>query len=770
MARVTVSQGQGLARPAHSSSFGLTISSETARDELQGSKTESPTDLLMREPLEFLKKFPNYNPDVPGLDVAIFTLMQKLGENVAGRGALLRDLPETKKLLASLPSDSLAFHVRSIVGNYRSDSDGFLEQLYRSPKGTDKSPFGSENTARYLFQDYSQIHGLLGEVPPKWFMDHLRSAGEANPYSAFRELSFLPENHPVLVEVGKGALRRLNQDERRDPEIGINWMEQLYRFCGSAAVPFIERVARQKPDEAIHRHSALLRRISEAGQSEQITHFLRCVDDSTINFTTRRSLYAIFPLLAANPKDNQLRFDDAVKKLERMETGLPLLLDYYRSVTDIDPSQLRYALRLMSEEYIEPFNNRHDISDPKVRFREAGRLTPDQLTSLLSFAHDELYTSTFLGIVEKLLLPKLAPNTPNVLSGDELLGRLSEPEFRNFVADCSFYGRLDALFGTVLDKDKVLKRFFAGLDVRDPTSAQLMLATQVLLSPLPLEQRSSIEKTLVERYTNPTSDEEKRFYGLILGKLSLQDLLQDGSFGKELENYRSHWPDHAKLPVSLLRDHDGVVRIRLHFPGDKDGLASLGHFRNTFPIGAGWKTVEKENYLVISKKVGKQEIAFYANKPGADISNLDLDPGTQELNSLLEGKYVSTTVLRGHKFNISQMISQISGDEQFVFGGGCGGSTQLEALLEEFRHTKEKGRNTHVLTTRGTGTMIINDEVLKAFANEIFSGVDEVGWASVQQRIPLTVRQDPRYSDYLFPDKSLSQAIVAMMRARNRKD
>jgi hypothetical protein len=87
-----------------------------------------------------------------------------------------------------------------------------------------------------------------------------------------------------------------------------------------------------------------------------------------------------------------------------------------------------------------------------------------------------------------------------------------------------------------------------------------------------------------------------------------------------------------------------------------------------------------------------------------------------------------------------------------VYLGNCGGNTLLETVLSQ-------APKAHILTTKGIGSITINDPLLKALNGYLLHGQD-ITWQRFWRHIEATLGQNPRFVDYVPPDKNASVVFL----------
>src|SRR5262245_35868000 len=117
----------------------------------------------------------------------------------------------------------------------------------------------------------------------------------------------------------------------------------------------------------------------------------------------------------------------------------------------------------------------------------------------------------------------------------------------------------------------------------------------------------------------------------------------------------------------------------------------------------------------------------------------------------------SVIVHRGHSTYVAQTIEKVPATVALVYLGNCGGYTLLETILK-------KAPKAHILTTKGIGTLTINDPLLKALNDYLLRGKD-MTWQSFWRQAEATLGRNPRFMDYVPPDKKAGAVFLTAYRS-----
>jgi hypothetical protein len=152
-------------------------------------------------------------------------------------------------------------------------------------------------------------------------------------------------------------------------------------------------------------------------------------------------------------------------------------LSYYRLLvqTRMDyaarmlPPQLDTALEMEAlttmlqskgkDVFVREINALHD-KPASIRFKILDALTPPELYYLVVLSEDEIYTSSYLGVYDRIFQRMTVPR------GDSLVIQMHGDYFRKFIKMAAAYNKLDNFLAT-MDKDNaatIMKAFIIGLE------------------------------------------------------------------------------------------------------------------------------------------------------------------------------------------------------------------------------------------------------------------------------------------------------------------
>lgn len=412
---------------------------------------------------------------------------------------------------------------------------------------------------------------------------------------------------------------------------------------------------------------------------------------------------------------------------------------------------IELALTDLSLRKVQTINELHDASDAK-RFESVKNASAEELYTLMTYGEEEVFTSSFNGLFDRLL-ERMKKDS---VSGDQLLEKLGHNKFRTFIKLNAGFNRLNDFLATI-DKDSqkdLLENFVKGLDKEKNKSSQAVAIADTFSMIKDPEVLKIFQKTIKEEYDRVSKGknrESKAIYGLLAGMFGKRAIINEAWLKEMAEKYRL--PDLAELSSSELFNQDKTNIQQYFFYDDKDGRASFQSLFAQYRNKPEWNIEEKENYITIksSKEGGKIEI--YANRPDKE------DEGPEEIAKVLKEKNIQTIVIvhRGHSYHVQSTIERIPPIAKIVSLGSCGGYNNVDAVLK-------KAPEAHIISTKGTGTMFVNDPLFKVLNEEILSGRN-INWPKFWIKAEKQVGKVKGFKDYVPPHKNLG---VVFLKAYNK--
>ncbi len=408
-------------------------------------------------------------------------------------------------------------------------------------------------------------------------------------------------------------------------------------------------------------------------------------------------------------------------------------------------------LRFRGLKYVRTMNDLHDEKDA-VRFRCIEGFKPEELYFMMVYGQDEIYTSSFLGTFKRMM------ERMDGLKGDQLFEKVHYDRFRTFIRMCAGYNTLNRFLETI-DEDKktqLLRDFIAGLE--KGREHDLEDAVDVA------DAFGSIKDEKLARFLK---DEVTQNYERCARERSIKGVIVYGLLATLFKGNTSELdlPPINLVPYSSLVDDKGVVYQQFFFYGDEDGKMSYASFLGNFRDGK-WKITTDKYWTVIASTAGKP-VVIYANLP---LTEPEDEEAQNRLAKYFQEQGIKPTVVvhRGHSYHLPLTLEQLTRESRIVMLGSCGGYHNLGVVLDQ-------SPDAHVISSKQTGAMAINDPIIKTINDRLLAG-DDINWISLWKTLD-THFQSKRgpiqemFNDYVPPHKNLGVIFIKAYRKMvNRMD
>ncbi len=396
-------------------------------------------------------------------------------------------------------------------------------------------------------------------------------------------------------------------------------------------------------------------------------------------------------------------------------------------------------LTYMATRKVRRINELHEARDA-VRFQlcDTGNMSSYELYTLIVYGEDELYTSSFLGLFNRLI------ERMEEESSYEFLHNLGRNKYRTFVKMCASYNVLPEFLShmSIWEKRSLFNSFVGGLEKEVKALEQAVAVADTYGSLTDDDNKTLFENALKKEYQSVrwTNAEAKKLYGLLL------ELLHINPESDELQEDLSGLATVTN--ASLLKDGQ---HIQQHFFfDDEDGWASYATFIARFNR-AGWRTINKGYYVIIESTSGKK-VKIYANKARKEYDGQD----ALKAHFKSSKRYPDVVVHRGHSYYANITIESITPNSDLVILGSCGGYNNISKVLDY-------APNAQIISSKQVGTMFVNNELIFTICEYIRTGKDlnwEVLWPAVGKRLGQNTVAKQRFNDYLPPHKNLGAILI----------
>lgn len=446
--------------------------------------------------------------------------------------------------------------------------------------------------------------------------------------------------------------------------------------------------------------------------------------------------------------ENKISEDMIASTFSDKENLFRAYLYTLRSENPVGLNQVQTSLAKLASRTVQEINSRHNEPD-SVRFASANTMAADGLYLLSTYGENEVFTSTFNGLFNRMI----AQLDSSGQNGRDFLASLQFDHARTFIRECASYNRLNDFLKTMPTdaQEKLLTWFVEQIDADKEIVQAGVTIADVISSVDDPNILKTFGASIEKRYREAGGDSKlQTTYGLLGSLYSKKSVEKDSLFTRLSTEYPIE--SFAELSRKSISNPDGTTVERYFFYNDpggnvNDGQASYQSFLAQYKNDAEWHVEEQENYTIIRSLLGSPVVMF-ANQPSAE------DEGNKEIDSVLAARKqtVNVVVHRGHSYHAESTINRIPSSAKFVSLGSCGGYRNLEGVL---KHAPEA----HVLSTKGTGTMQVNDPILKSLNEELRKGRDlhwQELWAGFEQKLG----GDPRFKDYVPPHENLSFMFI----------
>jgi hypothetical protein len=474
-------------------------------------------------------------------------------------------------------------------------------------------------------------------------------------------------------------------------------------------------------------------------------------------------------------------------RLDYAARALPPLRD-----TPLEMSALTAMLEKKSKQvFVSEINALHTAENPAVRFRILDPLTPEELYYLIVLSEDEIYTSSYLGVYDRIFQRMREP------FGDSLLLAVHGDYFRKFIKMAAAYNKLEHFLGT-MDKQNagtVMKSFVIHLEnAGEEEAVDVADSYSSIVEKSPALARYILSEVKWNYEKNVAEGDRK---GIVIYHL-LETLFESADTANHINlSARLGIPPVYTVDHQSLVDDSGRVVEQVFFYGDKDkdGQNSYEDFMALFrphygarPVnrhgpakgksqakGKGpakdrhpldpegkpeWKIVENPQWTTIASTRG-EPVLIFANKPLLGDDDPD-DKAQKALGSYLSAHNLRPTIVihRGHSYHVKYTIDQMAPTARIVVLGSCGGYNNLSEVLK-------RSEDAHIISSKQVGTKTVNEPILDAINNTLIAGKD-IEWLPMWRELEARFQNDPagkeKFDDYIPPYKNLGAIFIKAYR------
>jgi hypothetical protein len=400
-------------------------------------------------------------------------------------------------------------------------------------------------------------------------------------------------------------------------------------------------------------------------------------------------------------------------------------------------------------------------SPAAIRFQAVEHLAARELYMLITYSDTDIFTSSYLGLFDRLL----AKMRQEGLTGDQLLTQVNEVNLRVFMKSAAVFNRLDRFLATVpstVARWSLITRCVSDLTPALEVPAQAMTAAELLEAPLDLHTLRLLRDMLKVEYVRAQQEQNRDavvIYGLLISKLVQRQApeLSDAELTAIAMQYLAYLPERKRIPLESIFREDTSIQWYF-FYNDEDGQQSFHSFVAQYQRTKAWRIEDHGSFIHVVSQLPGRHIEIYANKFSED------EKGVSDIEAVFRERHITPSVIvhRGHSPYVDNTIAKIPPGAALVFLGNCGGSTLLDAVLSQ-------APDTHLITTKGIGSITVNDPLLKALNDYLLSGKD-MTWASFWRSVTPHLAHNPRFADYVPPDKNAGMIFLRAYRSLTVRD
>jgi hypothetical protein len=474
-----------------------------------------------------------------------------------------------------------------------------------------------------------------------------------------------------------------------------------------------------------------------------------------VNFSSNSMGSELAPF-AEQVANNELVVEEILEKRKKITDYFQLIVDQVmlnqQKMLDGGAARLQTGLKNTLADksldfYVTKINELHNSTDA-VRFQSVQNLRPQDLYYIIVSGDEEMYTSTYLGLYKRLM---------EYFKGgaDSLFTMVNYDEFRKFMRIAATYNTLtDLLHRMPEDRSKELVHLFIsniGEEGEAISSASDIADAFISFSKDPFfnelvknELSDGVKKS--KKYNLYQS---QRLYSILL---RIYDLVNNDQPGNDITaNYKN-------IPYSSLKDKQGNITTMLLFYGDEDGKTSFKSFMNIFKDKDQWKIESNDSWVAITS-IQNNSIRLFANQP---LSNDDGNDITvqEALQAYLEKNSIEPTILihRGHSYHLPNTLKYLQPYTKLAMLGSCGGYKNMQKIMDI-------NPDVHIIASKQTGTMTVNDPLLKQLYTYLQDGKN-LDWVNFWGQLSESFKKDPAatklFEEYIPPYKNLSSFVVRL--------
>jgi hypothetical protein len=454
-------------------------------------------------------------------------------------------------------------------------------------------------------------------------------------------------------------------------------------------------------------------------------------------------------------KDNNLLYYRLLvqTRMDYAERMLPPGLD-----TALEMEALTTMLQNKGKDvFVREINALHD-KPASIRFKILDPLTPAELYYLMVLSEDEIYTSSYLGVYDRIFQRMRVPR------GDSLIIQMHGDYFRKFIKMAAAYNKLDYFLAT-MDKDNaatIMKAFIIGLERANEEDAVDVADSYSSIFDKNPPLAAFVLSEVKWNYKRNLLNSDRR--GTVIYHL-MEALFESADTSQAIDlSAKLGIPPVYSVSYDSLRDDSGRVIQQVFFYGDedKDGQHSYQDFLQLFLKKPEWKvTVNPTKEWILIQSLKGKPVWIFANRPLYGEDDPD-DKAQHHLDDYLYDHKLQPSIYihRGHSYHVRYTLKQIQPSAKIVILGSCGGYNNLSEVLSI-------SPDAHIISSKQVGTKSVNEPILAAINGDLLEG-SNIDWLPIWKSLTEKFRKDPaareRFDDYIPPYKNLGVIFIKAYR------
>ncbi len=408
---------------------------------------------------------------------------------------------------------------------------------------------------------------------------------------------------------------------------------------------------------------------------------------------------------------------------------------------------LERALENQSLRFVRQINDLHNEAEAK-RFASINSFTAAQLYTLIVYSEEEIFTSSFNGVLKRFLTELKREN------GFEFLQKIGFNRFRTFIKQLAAFGKLNDFMKTMSANDakQLMVMFVSGLDDENIDIGQAVEVADAYTSIQDTSLATFIRVVIKQEYKRAEANKSQNgriIYGLLSSLIASSNTFEDSWYQKISRQFGI--PNITFIKNQSFFAQNNASIWQMYFYDDEDGAASFKSFLNTFNDKNWTIATEDSLYIKLVSATGKPVI-IYANKPKAEYT------GQAYLEKMLDSAEIQPDVLihRGHSYYASKTIEKIKPSAKLFVLGSCGGYHNLSGVIQ-------RAPEAQIVSSKQIGVQAVNNPMLKAIAEDLRLGND-ILWPDIWQKLDTQLKSNSdtysRFKDYIPPHKNVSAVFI----------